>query len=380
MLNMFQRLSQLLFKDTPLLVLLGLSSLCYIPMSFLNGSSAHASLEIYSTIELITTFYDKLIYLPYNIGRPIYEIIAILIYPFFGIKGLSILTALISIITLFILNQLLVHLNIKHRYFIIASVAFHPWVWINATTMIENNWALLFGILGIYHFFKKNDVLAILFLSFAIGTRLGFFIFPLSLMILSFQIDKKQFKRFFGVGSIAWLLGGLYYLPGLNFYDWNVMAFLGSGVDPRLDMSFLSCCARLVYKFFYLFGLPFWAIFGISFFRKQRKLNLKPMTLFFKLSIIIIIFQLLLFLKYPYHIDYLIPMLPFLLLFFSYLFDNKKILWSLFIGILMLNIINFNILKPNIPNMATSATWGFWIEKGPLVNEISQRLTHINSL
>jgi len=373
---MRKKIALFLSKDPPLFLLLGLLLLCYTPLAFLDGSQASFGLETGRALTWISNFYNGIDYVPYTVGFPVYELITILTYPLLGMTGFSILTVLISIISLYFLNQLLVHLTIKHRYFIIASVALHPWYWIHATIMIENNWALLFGILGLYHFFKNRNGLSILFLSLAIGTRIPFFIFSLSLMTLSFFVEKNQFKRFFFIGGLSWFMGGLYYLRALHFYDWNVFKFLYHNGGPDFEAwTLLDHLIRFVYKGFYFFGLPFWIVLVSFLFIKRCPLNFKMNTLILKSSFLIVIYHCVIFLKYPAQPDYLFPAFPFLLIIISKLFDNQKVLWSLFVGLFLLNLVNFNVLKPDVPLNATSAQWGFWIEKGILLKDVSKRVS-----
>ena len=247
--------------------------------------------------------------------------------------------------------------------------------------MLDTNWALFFGILGLYYFAKENNLLnnflTILCLSLAIGTRLPFFIFSLSLILLSFFIEKKQFTRFFCVGAASWFIGGLYYLPALYFYDWNVFSFLTpvSIGDPSLLWTTYDRFVRFIYKGFYFFGIPFCIVFVMGLFSKKVCLIFRVTDIFLKFSFLVVIFCLFLFFRYPYSADYFLPAFPFLLVLISKLFNNQKILWSLFVGLFLLNLVNFNVLKPDVPLNATATQWGFWIEKGILLKDVSKRVS-----
>jgi hypothetical protein len=42
------------------------------------------------------------------------------------------------------------------------------------------------------------------------------------------------------------------------------------------------------------------------------------------------------------------------------------------------NFININVARPDVPNFATSATLGLWLEWGRLVTDIINRLSMLN--
>ena len=97
---MLTKLKSFILKDPPLFGIMACALLCYIPISFLDFNMHH--FELGSIIRFITKFYDSFSYIPNRgPGNPVFELFIILTYPIIGFKGFTILTALISIITLF---------------------------------------------------------------------------------------------------------------------------------------------------------------------------------------------------------------------------------------------------------------------------------------
>jgi hypothetical protein len=95
--------------------------------------------------------------------------------------------------------------------------------------------------------------------------------------------------------------------------------------------------------------------------------------------LLVILFFELLFLKVPLENEYLLPMLPFLLILAGKVFGKRKILlYSLFFLILSYNFINFNFIKVDNENNATYGKIGLFIENGYLLNDIEKRINEKN--
>jgi hypothetical protein len=72
---------------------------------------------------------------------------------------------------------------------------------------------------------------------------------------------------------------------------------------------------------------------------------------------------------------YLLPFLPFALLFLGIALKNyRELLVVLLLVQLSYNLIDFNLAQPDNPGYATSAQIGFWIEPGYLITEVQSRL------
>ncbi|MCX5703375.1 MAG: hypothetical protein NT066_02620, partial [Candidatus Omnitrophica bacterium] len=92
-------------------------------------------------------------------------------------------------------------------------------------------------------------------------------------------------------------------------------------------------------------------------------------------SILMIIVFEIMYLQIPGKKDYLLPMLPFVLMLLGIsLKEYKWLLVLLIIVQVSYNFININVARPDVRNNATTARIGLWLEPGYLINDIIERV------
>ena len=89
---------------------------------------------------------------------------------------------------------------------------------------------------------------------------------------------------------------------------------------------------------------------------------------------------LILFIQYPIEISYLLPFLFFFLLLLGVYIgnQNRNFLIAILISTVSYSFINISIAKPNVVGVASDANFGFFVENGVLMRDISVRLELID--
>ena len=169
------------------------------------------------------------------------------------------------------------------------------------------------------------------------------------------------------------IIGGLFYIPSFIYANYS-LSFLTYTIP---NWSIKEYLIRFIYKNIYFFGLfsfIYICFIFIIYFNKFLKNNYIKIEII-QITLFIIILHELLFLKIPLENEYLLPILPFFLILIDYIFDKRKIfLYILFFLLLSYNFINFNIIKVDVQNNATSGKIGFYIEKGYLIKDVHNRV------
>lgn len=368
-------------RDGNLKILLLAAFLIYLPFTFLNYGSDGDS---WGVIDITAkSFYDEGVYRPSRYpGYPVHEAAATFLNGLGGAFFSNLGTVFLSLLAIFCLYRICEFYNISNKLMICVGAAFHPIYLVGATSTIDYLWAVGLFLTGFYLYRVRNRFLfASVFFGLSVGCRLSsvflvsaFFLTELVFHFREFFGEKKRLAAAFTAGILA----ALTYVPVYIFAGRN-FSFLTYYIG---DWSFFEYAARFVYKNIYFWGLPaFIFLLGFTalniFSAERRRAFLQNLTanreIYFFSALVCALFELLFF-KVPLEEGYLLPALPFALLFINLLFAQKKSVWICFLFLLIsFNFINFNVVKIDRENNAASGKIGFFVEKGYLWKDVIKR-------
>lgn len=368
-------------RDDSLKILLLAAFFAYLPFTFLNyGSDGDSWGVVYQTAK---GFYEQGVYRPSRYpGYPVHEIATTVLNRLGGAFLSNLGTVFISLLAVFCFYRICEFYKIPNKLLICACVAFHPIYVVNAACTIDYLWAVGLFLAGFYLYRVKNRFLfAGVFFGLSVGCRLSslFLVFAFFLTELTFHFRPFfQEKRRLAAAALAGILGALTYLPVYIFAGRN-FSFLTYFIG---DWTYYEFAVRFVYKNIYFWGLPAFVLLlyfiAVNVLRaeKRRALlrQLKANREIYFFSAIACALLELLFLKVPLEEGYLLPLLPFALLFVNLLFERERNLWRIFlIALVSYNAVNFDVVKVDREDYAQSGEIGFYIEKGYLWRDVEKR-------
>lgn len=270
----------------------------------------------------------------YNVSRfpgyPFPEFLYSLVYdkPYWCINLLSVLFTVGCCLYLF---KILNFLKANHAFLITITFSFVPVIFLNSTIAMEYNWSLFFLLGSVYYLLKKNLWISALFFGLMVSARFNNIIFLPALLFLTYFHTAKEVKKTIQFLILSSLFTCILFSPVILKYGFN---FLQSSGDSEFNLASVLSLATL-----YVYGaLGIMAIIlglGIQLFtgsyQKIKEVSKNHLALF---SILIIISNLVFFIKYPLEAGYLIPSVPFILILLQYIMNEKVLKPVLFILIL----------------------------------------------
>ncbi len=147
--------------------------------------------------------------------------------------------------------------------------------------------------------------------------------------------------------------------------------------DPALWTPLLRF-GRFFYKNLMFFSLPvvLWLLFiVIDRLIKKRSPDKTQFSRLGWLALAVVLFVELMFLRIPIEMEYLLPLLPFMLILVGMLFPKSTWqLWLLFALVLLSNFLWINPARSITPNQTSEVIYGLWLEPGYLLQDIASRL------
>ena len=317
-----------------------------------------------------------------NPGYWLYEAMVFWINRLGGYILVNGVTLAVSVFVLYRFYSLSVCQNVSNPILLTLCLAFNPWFLIAATSTMDYIWALLFIVISIECASKDKYLIAGILSGIASGFRLGStftlaFAFIFSLFTAGIKVSLKGY---FILGCTALALIILLYLPSWLIYDRSLFFLKGHLGDPSL-WTLKMHAGRFFYKIIHLFGLPSFVVIIVALvsfaLKHEGQINKNK---FIMAGVGASFGTLVLFARYPIEISYLLPFLFFsLLLLGVYLGNNgRKYLIAILVTTISYSFVNISIAKPNVPNQATDASFGLFINPGILVKDISFRLRLID--
>lgn len=294
-------------------------------------------------------------------GFPFYEMI-VGIFGAISVRVLLIVHFIASVIlTFFIYTKIKENKN----QFLLTLLFFTSHVVLVASnSVIDYIIGSLLGFLFLDYLKKEKYKIATVFIILSCAIRLSNLIFLLAGILYLF-LKKAEYKIiFYSLSSL--LIIGLFYYPSYLLADG--FCFLNL---TNVDHELIPRLGRFFYKQAQFFGIIGTFIFVFYVIKNFKKLNFKDPELI-SYFFILISFELS-FLRLPTEKGHLIPAMIALLLILRNVPFNKKMLTLVFVVSFASNFITFELITPDIPNHATSATFSPIIEKGYLLQDYENR-------
>lgn len=277
----------------------------------------------------------------YNVSRfpgyPFPEFLFSLVYdfPYWIINFLSVLFTAGCCLYLF---KILKFLTIPLSFLITIVFPFVPIIYLNSTIAMEYNWSLFFLLASVYYLLRKNIGLSALLLGLMVSARFNNIIFLPAFVFLAYNYLEKDIKKILQFSVLTCIFTVIFFSPVILKYG---IHFIQSYGDSVVSLgSILSLSTLYIYGALGIVAILLGLI--IQLFRegtqKVKNLSKNHFALF---SILIIVSNLIFFIKYPLEAGYLIPSVPFVLILLQYIMNEKlmkPVLFALFISPFLIHL------------------------------------------
>ncbi len=258
-------------------------------------------------------------------GFPVYEYLTALTPASTSVLFSNGLTAAFSCVAVVFFALILRFFEIKHYLLLSLTFALTPVVYINSTTTMDYMLALAFMLGGTYFVLARRALVGGLLLGLAIGSRItsGALLLPLSLWILQEEKGRPGYKDTARLWAATPAAGGLCFLPVVHRY--------GLGFFTFHDVSGYPGMAYLIRK-----GIvQVWgqlAVLGFLALVLLAPLTVKNLKEVFRqprlrhglvLCATVVVLYSAAFTRLPQESAYLIPAVPFTLLFAALVFRSR---------------------------------------------------------
>ncbi|WP_162926078.1 hypothetical protein [Chryseobacterium aurantiacum] len=266
----------------------------------------------------------------YNVSRfpgyPFSEFIYSLIYdyPYWCINLLSVLFTAGCCLYFF---RILEFFRIKLSFLISITFSFIPVIYINSTVAMEYNWSLFFLLGSAYSILNKKLWVAALFFGLIVSTRFNNLIFFPAFLFLSYYFTGQKVKKVFQFVILSLLFVGIFFLPVILKYGTHFLQ--SSGASEVSYPTLLSLGTLHIYGTIGIAVLFLSLIIQLFKGGVQKIKNLKK-DHFMLFCIIMILSNLIFFIKYPLEAGYLIPSIPFVLILLQNILDQKLMKFVLY--------------------------------------------------
>ncbi|MGB8218186.1 MAG: hypothetical protein WCE94_12875 [Candidatus Methanoperedens sp.] len=245
-------------------------------------------------------------------GSPFYEIINSLLIDG-GWVATNAATAIVSFLCVILFGKILNIFEIKNKALLLVTFAFIPVIWINSTITMDYMWALMFILSAFYLMSIEKHNYSGIALSFATGCRItsAMMVIPLLYLMYHNKKDIKTMYTFLGITVIASVLifSPVLYTYGFEFLKYTPREITFNEVFYGINTQLLSIPAMIV--LFIAFAMT-----------RNRHGN----DFSFNLSLSVIIVFVLLYIYHPAKPEYLIPIIPWGLIFLDKYFSRATVI------------------------------------------------------
>ena len=366
------------FFNPPERRVLVLAFCIYLPFIFLGYGSDYDS---YNVLWAGKYFVHTLDYVPSRV--PGFFVFEALTYIFNSIGG-SLLTNFASLcMSLLILHhfmQLCREHAVPHYPLLAVILMLQPYYLVNSTCTMDYLFAFGFVFWGLMVIRKGNYLAAGLLMALGIGSRLTSALPAGIFLAWAFLSQPEKRGKVILSGLVTLVLAFLFYLPPLDFAEWQMHIFSPS-VGTEVFWAPILRLGRFVYKTVYfwspfVFAILVWGMIRLISSRlkwNKPEFNGLPLT-----AAAVILGMQAFYLRLPTEPSYLIPTIPFWLILMGIAFaDRRRVLAVMLALVILSNFLVVNIARPDQVNQATGAQYGLWVEPGHLVRDVQTRLEYI---
>ncbi|PWN67809.1 hypothetical protein [Chryseobacterium oncorhynchi] len=284
----------------------------------------------------------------YNVSRfpgyPFSEFIYSLIYdcPYWCINLLSVLFTVGCCLFFF---RILEFFKIKLSFLISLVLSFTPIIYINSTVAMEYNWSLFFLLASVYSILNKKLWAASIFFGLIVSTRFNNIIFLPAFLFLTYCYIGKDIKKILQFSILSILFTFIFFLPVILKYGTHFLQ--SSGASEVSYPTLVSLGTLHVYGTLGILAIFLALVIQLfkGSFQKVKNLYRDHFMLF---CIIMILSNLIFFLKYPLEAGYLIPSVPFLLILLQNVLEPKLMKIVLYGFLISPFFIHINTNKVNL--------------------------------
>lgn len=353
--------------------LLVLATFAYLPLAFLGYG---ADVDSYHVLEAADRILDGQ---PYEHSREpgflVHEVATALLDALGGSVLVNLGSIAFALVALASLLGLCRRLGVPHATLLGGILAFHPLFWATAATTMDYVWALGFGLAGGVMLLDRRWGWAGVLFALAIGSRITS-VLLVGLFVAYVLWQRPDDRRgAFVSAALGFGLGALCFVPTLVQYGGGFGFLVPVGADEQAAWSWASRLGRFGYKNVYVWGLPaalLLAVLATRIVWRRAWMQVRPKAVLAFAAAGVAVYQVL-YLRYPLEQEYLLPLLPFVIIGLGLLVERRWLV-ALLVLVLAYNIVSINLVRPDRPNHATSFETGVWAEPGYLATDIAQRL------
>ena len=313
-------------------------------------------------------------------GHPIYELLLTLLWPVHSYWLYNLLSALASSLTVVFFYRIAKDFKARQPLALALSLGFIPVFFISGTYTIDYNIATMFIIFSLYQLRKGNIIWAGILLGVASGFRISSLGFALPwIWLYSGKKDLVLVLKLFISSGIVALISFIppLYTYGLGFLDFHKPPY-SSLVKIAFKLSF-GIWGILLFIYLCVSSL-------IQSLRNPGLKITKPTSLGIA-TFMIVFLQLLIFLRLPFKSEFLIPALPFILLFLDKYLSKKQLRLLPFVSILSCFLMGFDYHSPyrgaspssiSVSFNAGSKELFFDFAQGPAIIDYRKRLAKMH--
>jgi hypothetical protein len=357
-------------------------ALILLPLCFLGYGTDN---DTYSVLDAGRVTWH--LHIPFTSRNPGYWTFEAIVYVLDSLGG-SVATNVATLaMAIVLIGRFLViadRIGVRYPLLLAGSLVATPVFAIAATSTVDYLWSLLGIVLFAELLIADRPALAILPAAFAFAIRgangvliAGAIAGALAIPLLYGHRITMRSLRLVGVGVAAAILGGLPYIESWRLAH-HSFAFTHALTGSDGMWTLRLQLGRFVYKSLYLFGPVASVILAFAVFaRRAPHPILTPYrTTATPIFIGIVLANLLLFLRYPIEISYLLPagFFGLLLLGISLFARERKLTVAFLVAVVSLNLFNPQWLRPNVPGHATSARLHAAIEPGVMLADLHLRV------
>ncbi|MEO5645024.1 MAG: hypothetical protein ABIQ40_11055 [Bacteroidia bacterium] len=260
-------------------------------------------------------------------GHPLQEYVYRFIYdqpaPVYNL--FSVLASLIAVAFFF---KALKKIQFKGAFAAAVMFCFTPVFYIAGTYTIDFAWTVAFVMVSLYYLLDRKFIMSGIMLGMATGCRLTSEIFLLPWLIIAWNTFnwKTSVKDFMKIAIPAVIIGILWFIPAYMNY--------GKAFFDYSDQFPYPSIAKVIYKasigVFGLTGIIALVVFGIISLNTWRKKELNPVTLFSSerlllVCAVVIGMHIVSYLRLPQKSGYMVPAIPFFIIFIVSGLKEKQI-------------------------------------------------------
>jgi hypothetical protein len=215
------------------------------------------------------------------------------------------LTMLLTLISVFVFARILKILDYRNRGLLIITYAFLPILWINSANTMDYMWSLCFIMLTWFFILRTRWIVAGFMMALAIGSRLPTLILalPFGYMCYSEERDIRSSMKFLLSATVFTIL---FYTPLFLTYG------LGFVQSYPTETGLLQIGYLAIKHFGLLPIIVSIALLVLSHRQLHRLIARHDRHIISALLAVLV--GLVVFAAMPYHIEYVIPFIPFILL------------------------------------------------------------------